>query len=138
LRPGPSLGTKEVVAQFSGADLPDGLTFDAHDGLWVTCIASNRLIVLRPDGDLQVVLEDTDAVHAARVSEGIPQRSLTPAQMQTAGRSRLGNISSLAFGGPDRKTAFLGCLLDDKIRGFGSPLAGARPAHWDRRPRDNT
>jgi sugar lactone lactonase YvrE len=134
LRAGPSLGAKEVVAELGDADLPDGLTFDAHGGLWVTCIASNRLVVLRPDGDLQVVLEDTDPAHAAQVSECIRESSLKHTQMQTAGHSRLGNISSLAFGGADLKTAFLGCLLDDKIRGFTSPIEGARPLHWDRRP----
>jgi sugar lactone lactonase YvrE len=133
LREGPSLGPKEIVAQFEDADLPDGLTFDSSGGLWVTCVASNRLIVVRPEGDLQVVLEDTDPDHAAKISKGVRESSLSYAQMQTAGKSRLGNISSLAFGGADLKTAFLGCLLDDKIRGFISPVAGALPVHWHRR-----
>jgi len=133
LRSGPSLGPKEIVAQLDGADLPDGLTFDCYSGLWLTCIASNRLMVLRPEGDLQVVLQDTDAAHALKVSECLRESSLDFAHMQTAGHSRLGNISSLAFGGADLKTAFLGCLLDDKIRGFTSPVAGACPLHWNRR-----
>jgi sugar lactone lactonase YvrE len=135
LRSGSSLGEKEIVARLGDADLPDGLTFDSAGGLWVTCIASNRLIVLRPEGDLQVVLEDTDPDHASQVSECVRESCLNYAQMQTAGHSRLGNISSLAFGGTGLKTAFLGCLLDDKIRGFTSPVEGARPLHWHRRLR---
>lgn len=133
LLPGPALGPKEVVAQLDGADLPDGLSFDEHGGVWLTCIASNRLLVLRPDGELQVVLEDPDPEHVARVVEGIRTRSLSHATMQTAGRSRLGNISSIAFGGAHLRTAYLGCLLNDCIRAFDSPVAGMAPAHWTRR-----
>jgi sugar lactone lactonase YvrE len=133
LLPGPALGPREVVAQLDGADLPDGLTFDEHGGAWLTCIASNRLLVLRPDGELQVVLEDPDPEHVSRVVDGIRTRSLSPATMQTAGRSRLGNISSIAFGGADLRTAYLGCLLDDCIRAFDSPIAGMATAHWTRR-----
>jgi hypothetical protein len=135
LRPGPVLGRKEVVAEFSDADLPDGVSFDVHGGAWVTCIASNRLLLVRPDTEVQEVLADTDPDHAARVTQAIRQGSLDHATMQTAGRSRLGNISSLAFGGADLGTAYLGCLLDDQIRAFASPVPGAPPPHWLRRLR---
>ena len=127
-----ALGEKEVVASYGGADLPDGISFDAHGGAWVTCIASNRLIVLRPDGTQQAVLEDTDPDHAASVIQKIKTKTLMPPDMSTAGRTRLGNISSLAFGGPDRKTAYLGCLLDTRIRAFDCPVAGLAPIHWNR------
>ncbi len=43
---------------------------------------------------------------------------------------RLKNISSIAFGGPDRRTAYLGNLLDDRIYRFDSPVAGAELVHW--------
>jgi sugar lactone lactonase YvrE len=133
LLPGPSLGPRETVVQLGGADLPDGIVLDEEGGLWLTCIASNRVLVVRPDGDVQVVLEDTDPEHAAQVEAGVLQADLQPAQMHTAGRSRLGNVSSLAFGGPDLKTAYLGCLLDENIRSFRVPVAGLKPAHWQRR-----
>lgn len=132
LRPGPALGPKEIVARLGGANLPDGLTFDAHGGLWLSCIASNRLILLRPDGELQTILEDTDPAHEELVMHGVQTASLQHATMQTAGRSRLGNISSLAFGGPDLRTAYLGCLLDDVIRAFDCPVPGLPTAHWRR------
>jgi sugar lactone lactonase YvrE len=133
LRAGPTLGPRETVAQLGGADLPDGLVLDEAGGLWVSCIASNRLIVVRPDGELQVVMDDGDPEHVTRVANGIRTSELTPDDMHTAGCSRLGNISSMAFGGADRKTAYLGCLLDDRIRSFNSPIAGLAPAHWRRR-----
>ena len=43
---------------------------------------------------------------------------------------RLANVSSLAFGGPDLSTAFLGCLLGDRIAYFTAPLPGLPPPHW--------
>jgi sugar lactone lactonase YvrE len=133
LLPGPALGAGEVVAQFTGADLPDGICFDELGGAWVSCIGSNRLLLIRPDGALQVILSDTDPAHAARVENGVRNHTLSHADMQTAGTSSLGNISSLAFGGPERRTVFLGCLLDDRIRSFQLPICGANTSHWHRR-----
>ncbi|MHA7685767.1 SMP-30/gluconolactonase/LRE family protein [Cupriavidus sp. PET2-C1] len=129
----PELGRRETVAQFGGADLPDGLAFDAFGGLWLTCIASNRVLLVRPDGEVQVVVADTDPNHAARVEEGIRASALRHEDMQTAGHSRLGNVSSIAFGGSDMKTAFLGCLLDEHIRAFDSPIPGFELPHRKRR-----
>ena len=39
----------------------------------------------------------------------------------------LANISSLAFGGPDLRTAYLGCLLGDSIARFAPRSPGIRP-----------
>ena len=40
------------------------------------------------------------------------------------------NLSSLAFGGPDLRTAYLGCLLGDSLATFRTPVAGLPPSHW--------
>ena len=39
--------------------------------------------------------------------------------------------ASSAFGGPDLRTLYLGCLQDSRIYRMPSPVAGARPPHWD-------
>lgn len=127
-----SLGLKEVIATYDGANFPDGLTFDAFGGIWVTCIGSNRLIVIRPNGELQVVLEDTDTEYEKMLTQKVNNKTLQPLDMSSAGRSRLANISSLAFGGPSLTTAYLGCLLDDFILSFESPVPGLVPVHWSR------
>ncbi len=44
---------------------------------------------------------------------------------------KLKNISSIAFGGPDLRTVFLGCLGGDALATFRSPVAGLAPAHWE-------
>jgi len=36
------------------------------------------------------------------------------------------------FGGPDRRTAYLGCLLGDAVLTFESPIAGAPTTNWNR------
>ena len=125
-----TLGSKEVVADLGAGNFPDGLTFDAEGNLWVTCIVSNRVIVIRPDGTCQTVLDGADSAHTAAFEAKYQAGALLPADTATAGKSSLGNISSLAFGGPDLRTAYLGCLLDDKIRSFPVPVAGHPPLHW--------
>ena len=52
------------------------------------------------------------------------------AQLDRVSGARLKNISSMAFGGPDLRTAYLGCLLGDSIAYFRSPIAGHPPVHW--------
>ena len=129
---GNTLGDKEVVAQLSGGDIPDGLAFDAHGGLWVTCIGSNRLLVIRPDGDIQVIIDGSDPLHTKNVGDRLTQGTLTFEDMQSAGASLLANISSIAFGGPDRRTVYLGCLLGDSVRSFRVPVTGHELPHWNR------
>jgi SMP-30/Gluconolactonase/LRE-like region len=129
---GAKLGPKEVVAQLGAGNFPDGLTFDAFGGLWITCIVGNRVLVLRPDTDaIQTVLDAADPSYVAQFEAKYLSATLTPKDTASCGASPLGNISSLAFGGPDLKTAYLGCLLDDKIRAFASPVAGYPPLHWE-------
>ncbi|MDR5756076.1 SMP-30/gluconolactonase/LRE family protein [Caballeronia sp. LZ035] len=129
-----SLSDKEVVAQFGGADLPDGLTFDEHGGVWVTCIGSNRILLIRPDGEVQVVLDEPDDRFAAKVAAGIQNGTLTWEDMQgPPGNAPLGNVSSLAFGGLNQRTACLGSLTSDCIWTFPSPVTGAEPGHFRRR-----
>ena len=41
------------------------------------------------------------------------------------------SVSSIAFGGPDRRTVYLGNLLDQRIYSFRSPIPGAAPSHWN-------
>ena len=129
----PQLGVRETVVQLGGADLPDGLAFDIYGGLWVACIASNRVLLVRPDGEVQTVISDTDPAHAERIAHGVAHACLQHVDMQTYGNSRLGNVSSIAFGGARMSTAFLGCLLDDKIRAFQSPVPGLPLPHARRR-----
>jgi sugar lactone lactonase YvrE len=133
LRPGPTLTDRETVCTFPAGEQPDGVAFDAFGGAWVTCIVSNKVYVVRPDGALQLVLADTDAAHVARYVSDLGARRLRRDSIWTCGRSSLGNVSSLCFAGPQRRTVYLGSLLGNRVLAFESPVPGLAPVHWQRR-----
>ena len=130
LRPDGTLGPREVVARFEDGTFPDGLALDAEGGLWITSIVSNRVIRLHPDGRAEVVLEDADPQALAETEAVFRRGALDAARLSLRHGRRLANVSSLAFGGPDLRTAHLGCLQGDAIASFQAPVAGACPVHW--------
>jgi sugar lactone lactonase YvrE len=125
------LEAREVVARFGAGTFPDGLAFDAEGGVWITSVVSNRVIRVAPDGSQQVMLEDCDAAHLAWVEQAYQAGEMGRPHLDGIRSRRLKNISSLAFGGPDLRTAYLGCLLGDALATFRSPLPGAAPVHWN-------
>ncbi len=102
-----SLGPREIHGPetvFPGAKI-DGITLDADGNLWVTEVAKNSIVVITPDGHSHVVFSDPGAMV-------------------------LNMPASIAFGGPDLKTAYIGALKMDRIATFRSPVAGQPMSHW--------
>jgi sugar lactone lactonase YvrE len=130
LRSDGGLGAKDVVTTFGHGTYPDGLTFDAEGGVWITSIVSNRVIRVAPDGSQTLMLEDEDPAHTEWAEQAFLSGTMGRPHLDKAAGRVLRNISSLAFGGPDLRTAYLGCLLGDRIASFRSPIAGAPPVHW--------
>ena len=130
VRDGGALGPREVVARFGEGTFPDGLALDAEGGAWITSIVSNRVIRLRADGRADVVLEDAEPGALAETEALFRRGALDTARLARRHGRVLANVSSLAFGGPDLRTAHLGCLQGDAIASFRAPVAGARPVHW--------
>jgi hypothetical protein len=126
-----SLGARETVTEYGAGVYPDGLAFDEAGGIWMTSVVSNRLIHIAPDGDQTIVFEDCNAEALANVEEAYLKGELGRTHMDSVVSDVARSISSIAFGGPDRKTAYMGNLLDDKIYRFRSPIAGAAPSHWN-------
>lgn len=132
LAAGGDLGAKEIVCEFGHGQYPDGMAFDTDGRLWVTSVISNQLIRVDPaTGAMDVMLEDSDADHVAWVEEAYRTDALDRPHMDTMRSKRLRNISSIAFGGPDLRTGYLGCLLGDAIAVTRLPAAGVPPVHWD-------
>ena len=125
------LTDRETVATFGYGTFPDGLAFDVDGGIWIASIVSNRLIRIDPDGTEQTILEDADPEHVAWVEEAFQDGTLGRPHLDTVRSQVLKSISSVAFGGPDLCTVYLGCLLGDRIATFRSPVAGLPPVHWD-------
>jgi sugar lactone lactonase YvrE len=126
-----SLSDRRTIAEFDPGTFPDGLTLDVQGGIWVTSIVSNRVIRIGPDGRQHLVLEDMDPEHVAWVENAFNEGTMDRPHLDRVRSRRLRNISSLAFGGADLKTAYLGCLLGDSLATFRSPVAGRPPVHWD-------
>jgi len=126
-----SLGQRETVATFGSGTFPDGLAFDAEGGVWVISVVSNRLIRIGPDGEARILLEDCEPDHVAAVEAALDDGRLTPALVYDNRARRLPNISSLAFGGPDLRTLYLGNISGGPIAVLReSRWRGAPPPHW--------
>ncbi len=125
------LSPRETFAEFGRGVFPDGLDFDAEGGVWITSVFSNRLIRVAPDRSQTVVLEDNDPAFVERVERLFERGELPAATLPATPAARIRNLSSSAFGGPDLRTLYLGCLQDTRIYRMPSPVAGARPPHWD-------
>ncbi len=125
-----SLGAKQVIAEYGTGNYPDGMEFDESGGVWISSIISNRVIRIAPDGTQEVILEEVDEGHVARSEDAYLQGKLGREHLDNIATPTLKNVSSITFGGPDLKTAYVGNLLDDCIYTFTSPIAGAPPPHW--------
>jgi hypothetical protein len=121
---------KTTVAEFGVGIYPDGLVFDAEGAVWITSIVSNRVVRITADGQQETIVEDCDPAHLEWVEEAFQAGQMGRPHLDDVKSKQLRNISSLAFGGPDLKTVYLGCLLTDTIYTFPSPQAGHPPAHW--------
>lgn len=124
------LGARETIASFSDGIFPDGLTIDADGALWLTSIISNRVLRIDRDRRTEVVIEDADPTHISWVEEAFASGQLGRPHLDRNAGKVLTNISSLAFGGPDQRTGYLGCLLGESIFSFASPVSGHPLPHW--------
>lgn len=88
---------------FPGA-VVDGLAFDAEGDLWVTEVTRNMIYRIDRDGSACCLFEDPEA-------------------------SRLDFPASIAFGGADRKSVFVGSIRMDHLLHFRSSVAGAPMWH---------
>ncbi len=125
-----SLSNPKTLATFDAGTYPDGLALAQDGSLWVTSIVSNRVLVVSPDGEVRVVLEDVHPDHLASTEQAYKRNELGRPHLDTAHGKVLKNISNLAFGGPTLQTAYLGNLLGDRIPYFQTPVAGAAMPHW--------
>jgi len=126
-----SLGPKQIVHEFGEGQFPDGLAFDVEGHVWIAGVISNQLIRINPEnGSARIMLSETDAGHVAWVEQAYAANALGRPHMDSNPATKLRNLSSIAFGGPDLRTGYLGCLLGDHIAWVSLPVSGAAPVHW--------
>jgi len=125
------LGQRETFVEYGAGTYPDGLAFDVEGAFWMTSVLSNRVIRVTPDRQQHIVLEENDPAQLAVLEAAFQGGELGREHMDAIDTEVMKSVSSIAFGGPDRRTAYLGNLLDDKLYTFQSPVAGVAPSHWD-------
>lgn len=131
IRPDGTLGAKESVgpASLGRGALPDGLTFDAAGNIWLTIISRNALYVIDRSGDVHVVYCDSNAAAIEAMASAVERRTGTLdhllACLSVEGPLRL--PTSLAFGGPDGRTAFIGSVGLKHLLTFRVPAGLAGP-----------
>ena len=124
------VGAQEVFADLGQSHYPDGIAFDAEGALWVTSIFSNRVLRITPDRQVQCVIDDGDPAIVARIDRDYATGRLAETGQIEVPPRTLGNVSSLAFGGPDLRTLYFGCLGKSEISVTASPVAGFPMPHW--------
>ncbi|MGE0699306.1 MAG: SMP-30/gluconolactonase/LRE family protein [Hyphomicrobiaceae bacterium] len=127
---GKSLGRRETVHAFGPGEFPDGFAFDCEGGVWVACVCANRLIRIETSGRRTLVLDDADPSDVAFAESYFNGGRRGRAHIEVGARRSLKNIASVAFGGPDLRTVYMGNLAGDRIPTFRSPIAGAEPVQW--------
>ena len=124
------LVNKKILTTFKFGEFPDGLTLDSEGCFWITSIFSNKLIRVFPNGEKQIILEDSDLEYLKVIEEAYKKGTLTRSLMNKINSKKLKNISSIAFGGKDLKDIYMGCLLGEEIAFFTNNIAGLKPAFW--------
>lgn len=129
--PGGVLKDRATVAEFDAGDFPDGMAQDVEGGVWVVCVGSNRVYRVTVDGKRHTMIDDSRPEDVKRLEKALVARELTRPMLSAASGKRLKNVTSLAFGGPDLRTAYMGSLAGDALATFRSPVAGLPLAHWN-------
>jgi sugar lactone lactonase YvrE len=118
------LGERELFAALGEDNFPDGLAFDIEGHLWVTSLISNRILRLAPDGSCKVMLEEFHKDYVEGVVGRLATRSMRREDIAANPGTILQNPSSLAFGGPDLRSVYVGSLTNNVLVTFRAPVAG--------------
>lgn len=122
---GGRLGPRETFGPEDHGAFIDGIAFDAHGNLWGTHVHRDRLWALTPEGELRTVLDAGGSPEAhAHLMAAYREDRLTEADFAPCQGPWVPGLTSVAFGGPGRRTVFLGSLGGTRIACFPSPVAG--------------
>ena len=131
IRADASLGARETVAEYSRGTYPDGFTFDADGGVWIVSVASNRIIHVDRSGKQVIVFEDADILQLEELNAAFDRGEPIRDMIEIGAARPSGNVASIAFGGSDLRTVYMGSLSHNGIQTFRSPIQGALPVHWE-------
>lgn len=127
-----SLSSREIFgpSKLGRYGFPDGIAFDAFGNLWGTLVMADQVFAITPEGEFQVILDDTNEEPARALGQAFMEDRVTPDDMLAAGGTIAPWFASVTFGGPDLTTAYIGSLRGTRIPFFKSPVAGLPMVHW--------
>ena len=118
------LGAREMVVTLGRGCFPDGFAFDAAGGIWLTSLVSNRLMRVH-GGVVETVLEDVNDEYVNEVERAFAAGEMRQEHLGMIPGTTLQQLTSVAFGGPDGRTVFLGSLHAACVYQFRAAIAGA-------------
>ncbi len=129
-----TLGEREVFGPRSlgkGA-WPDGIAFDSVGNLWGTCVYSDKLFALTPQGDLRVLLDEGDPVDGGSAGAAVPCRSRNGGRpvRDRAGRRSVDGQRDLRRARICRRPTSAR-LRGQRIPYFRAPVPGLPMVHWN-------
>ena len=120
------LGQKEIFGPVDlgyGA-LPDGFTFDQDGNVWVTIISRNGIAVVSAEGEIHTIYEEPNLEAVDLMVTAIQESTATPEHLIACAGKKLNLPTSLAFGGADGRTVYVGSLGLAHLATFQAPIAG--------------
>ncbi len=126
-----SLSERTIMAEYGSGIFPDGIALDGEAGFWITSPVSNYVLHVDCRGRQSIALHEFIPGHIDQAEESFRNAKFSRAHFETTPAKTLRNISSLAFGGSDLRTAYLGSLLGDRIPCFKTDTPGLRMPHFD-------
>lgn len=84
--------------------LTDGCGMDAEGNLWVTLVTANRIVAIRPNGEVFTVIDDP-------------------------GATIVNHPTNVTWGGPDMRDLYIGSIVSDYVVHARSPVPGLPLVH---------
>lgn len=111
------------------AALPDGLSLDADGNVWVLIVSHNSLVVIARDGQVHSVFADPNPPALSTLASAYAAGAIPRHVLADCAGSTLKLPTSIAFGGPDLQTAYIGSLGMPYLLSFRSPIPGLPLQH---------
>ena len=131
-----SLGERETVGprDLGHGAFPDGFAFDSEGNVWITLITRNAIAVIDREGGMHTVFEEVNHAAVNRLVDAIAARTASPDLMAACYGPTLKLPTSLAFGGADGRTVYVGSLAGTALATFRSPVPGLRSSSFRMSP----
>ncbi len=126
-----SLSNKEIYGPNDHGRFIDGIAFDSYGNLWGTHVMNDGLFAIKPDGDLQIIFDDSNPAEVKMLDDAFQAGTVDADLLLKCGGTIATWCASVTFGGPDLKTVYVGSLRANNIPYFTSPVAGLPMVHWN-------